>query len=76
MSSDADPVAREQEIARWQRCAIEEVTSLGGEVGESFWLINAFTAELTLAQATQLSTRGDVQSVELSNPGTPPSGMP
>lgn len=66
--------ARALEIAKWQVCALEEVSEAGGEYVSSFWLINAFTAELTAEVAIRLSQRADVQSVELSQTDTPPPG--
>lgn len=66
--------ARALEIAKWQVCALEEVSQAGGEYLSSFWLINAFSAELTAELAIRLSQRADVQSVELSQTGARPTG--
>lgn len=67
-------VARAEEIARWQVCALEEVSEAGGTYLSSFWLINAFSAELTADSAIRLSQRADVQSVELAQTDAPPPG--
>lgn len=64
--------ARAMEIAKWQVCALQEVSEAGGTYTSSFWLINAFSAELTAEAAIRLSQRADVQSVELSQTDTPP----
>ncbi len=75
---DGDPaldrvwMARAEAIAQSQRCAIAATLKAAGEYQESFVLINAFTAELTLAQALQLSRRADVRLVEFTLSDTPP----
>lgn len=68
-------VARATAIATSQACTLEEASELGGTYVHSFLLINAFTAELTVAQAVALSELEDVASVELSETDTPPPGL-
>ena len=65
-------MARAQAIAATQLCAIEEVELLKGRYMQSFVLINAFVARLTVEQAKELAQRGDIRSVELSQSAEPP----
>lgn len=71
---EEDPVymARAQRVAESQACAIASLEEHGGTYVESFLLINAFVAVLTVPEAVQLSERSDVRSVELGETDTPP----
>lgn len=72
LESDSAYRARVDAIAGSQVCAIEDVERIEGTYVESFVLINAFLAELTLEQAKELSRRSDVHSIELSQSSDPP----
>jgi hypothetical protein len=65
-------VARVERIAELQACAVAELEAIGGTYVQSFWLINAFSAEMTLAQAYELAERADIRFIEASETGTPP----
>ncbi len=63
----------------------DQVTSLGGAPGTSFWIINGFSATLPAHSLTQLAARDDVLLLELDGVGGPdqatgagcfPSGAP
>lgn len=75
--SEDEPVfvARAQEIAQTQACALGVVAELGGTYVHSFLLINAFVAELTVAQAVALSELHDVRLVEASESSEPPPSL-
>lgn len=69
-----DPVytARARRIAESQACAVASLKERGGTYGESFLLVNAFVATLTVPEAVRLSERVDVRQVELSQSDAPP----
>jgi hypothetical protein len=64
--------ARANAIANSQHCALRFLEAAGGRYLESFVLINAFVAELTVEQAILLSKRADVRLVELGQTNEPP----
>lgn len=72
LEENAEYLARAEAIANTQLCAIDETERLGGTYVESFVIINAFVAELTVEQAEELAERADVRSLELSETMTPP----
>jgi hypothetical protein len=69
---EAKAEARAAVIADSQACAAAQLEQLGGTYVQSFLLINAFVADMTIAVAEQLVQRSDVQSVVLSATNTPP----
>jgi hypothetical protein len=64
--------ARARELAGSQACAVRAVADEGGDYVQSFLLINAFIADLTVEQAVAISGLRDVRSVELSQAGDLP----
>jgi hypothetical protein len=64
--------ARAEQLVRSQGCALAAIREEDGHYIQSFWLINAFAADLTAEQAEALSARPDVRAISLSELGVEP----